>query len=495
MPVDPVIDPEGFYYGLGSWWLENENEKQRMLSTDKGIRSQAGLGLMGALTQLLTSPTAGPLGLAAAARYGGPQSIASETGGEGIDMSGPQSRYDTLLDSMLKYANQVGSEASDIPVLDQGGAIPIPTPVATPTPEKPKKPPTTAGPSDKDLEKYGGRALIEKVKDYVKQGGKAENYLNQIKNVQALANLVDVGKVPAPLARPPRSLGLSGIPRQSILQMLEQYASMLPYMNLVNKDSGSPRPGFAEGGSMSIGGQPHFITDAAGNKVAALTEDGKSEQVSGVGGVEVTPLDPMRKALYESRKRMAKELAQAEESLKPPKIDPNKAPMMTPDQAVKTMNIMPREMARLQHGGFQMLPDQWTSMGGVGQVPIPTHGGTSQTRAEQIGPRPKINWGEDNDSYESMLAGLDPGSPDYKSHFATLLGTAFAEGNQAIDPATIRSLLRGKAPDKLISGSDFGTMDPSLQTDYASLLQAMGIIRSPSDLASQMNRYSPTALS
>jgi len=65
----------------------------------------------------------------------------------------------------------------------------------------------------------------------------------------------------------------------------------------------TPTPARKTGGAVTIGGQPHWIVDNAGKPVAALTEDGKKEQVKGkTGGVEVVPLDPKRHAAYEARK-------------------------------------------------------------------------------------------------------------------------------------------------------------------------------------------------
>lgn len=545
--ADPIVDPQGFSYGMGAGWLPFLNELYRAVTTDQGVKSQTGLGLLGSLTNLLTSPTAGPLGLAAAAKYGGPQGIAAATEGQGIDMSKQTSMFDQILNTLVDYTSLLGAKPEDAPIAtnpanppgtpsttpvnptsqfpdsvqgrtdwgpymadlmgvqrnyDQGGMVPMPhpTPEPTPTPtpraEKPTKP-KKSEPTDEQLNKYGGRQVIEAVKKYVQSGGNAEDYINQLRNVQSLSQMLQAGQVSLPEQTAyEQTPNLFDLPRQFILQMLENNSMLLPYPTLASRPQAgwnTVRPGFADGGGMTIGGQPHYIVDASGNKVAALTEDGKPERVDGVGGVEVTPMDPMRQALYQSRKEMAKVLADAEESLKGPKIDPNKAPMMTPDYAAKTTNIMPREMARLEVGGFQMLPDRWVSGGRVGQVRIPTHGGSSQTRAEQIGPRPKVAQSEGR-SFDDLLADLDPGSKSYTKHFAQLLGSVLSDTNMAVSPDVIKALNRGRAPEKLISGTNFATLDPSLQTDYATLLQQMGIIRSPADLEARMRRYQPTAL-
>lgn len=60
--------------------------------------------------------------------------------------------------------------------------------------------------------------------------------------------------------------------------------------------------GYEDGGGLTLGGAPHWIVDPMGKPIAALTEDGKKEQVKGKGGVEVVPLDPKRNAAYKARK-------------------------------------------------------------------------------------------------------------------------------------------------------------------------------------------------
>lgn len=76
------------------------------------------------------------------------------------------------------------------------------------------------------------------------------------------------------------------------------------YKNFTNPsyDFSTPMP-LKTGGDMVLSGAPHWIVNPMGQPVAALTEDGKPEQVKGKGGVEVVPLDPSRKAAYEARKK------------------------------------------------------------------------------------------------------------------------------------------------------------------------------------------------
>lgn len=247
---------------------------------------------------------------------------------------------------------------------------------------------------------------------------------------------------------------------------------------------------------MVVGGGPHYIVDSEGNPVAALSEDGKPEEVKGVGGVEVIPLDPMRNALYESRKaqsEMSTAIAEAEETLKPTqKVDPNKLPMMTPDTAAQTPNVMPHEVARLELGGFQMLPEQWLSQGKVGKVRLPTTGGSAQTRAEQIGPRLEFDTEVNGASFEDLMGVLDPGSSTYKERHAQLVGSGIANVSQAVDPGMIRAMLSGVAPDKIMSSTDFDTLNPTMQAAYTSMLRDRGI--TSEDMIGQMRRFTPTAL-
>ena len=253
---------------------------------------------------------------------------------------------------------------------------------------------------------------------------------------------------------------------------------------------------------MTLGGAPHYIVDAEGNPVAALTEDGKPEEVKGVGGVEVVPLDPMRNALYESRKQQADmglAIAETEENLKPTrKVDPNKVPMITPDEAAQVPNVLPNEIANLQVGGFQMLPEQWVGGGRVGGTRLPTGGGPGRSREEQIGPRDDMTAtleGEGAASVADLLSDLDPGTEAYRTKWAKLLGSRLSDtGSQAINVDIVKALNQGRAPDKLISQSAFSTMGLDSQADYTNFLQELGIIRSPEHLLAEQRRFSPTAL-
>ena len=371
--TDPMslITPGGFEYGLGAGWLPYYNQLAQLITAQGASQGAVGNSLVDNLTTLLTNPTGGPLGLAATAAYGGPQGIAAGTKGAGIDMSKPQSIYDTLLQHLTGY----------------------------------------------------------------------------VKNIDA----------------PP---------------------------------SAAPIMGAAKGGDMTLQGQPHFVVDSSGYPVAALTEDGKPEKVSGIGGIEVTPLDPARKKAYEAKKE---------------KVDPNKAPMMTPEKAAKAPDgwgkmiadheaAVQKMMPGYTDGGVKSLlpfpttvPALTTVPGGPNQpFPVPTTGGPTMTRAEQVGPyfQPKLAG-----TFEDLMASITPGAGEtYGQRYAKLLGGALSATNQAFNPESLRSLNLGLAPNKLPSANVWATLDSSMRDSYASYLQQLGISRSPQDLASQINRFRPASL-
>jgi len=362
-----ALPDTGFEYGMGAGWLPYYNQLQQLVTQQGAAQGGVGTSLLSVLTDLLTNPTGGPLGLAATARYGGPQGIAAGTKGKGIDTTKQSSIYDQLLQSLTGYVSNINKQPED----------------ATFTPQ------------------------------------------------------------------------------------------------------------LAGGGGVRVGGQPHYIVDAQGNPVAALTEDGKPEQVEGTGGVEVTPLDPMRKALYQARKDAQKEhskaLASAEASLKGPKLDPNKLPMMTPDSAAKAPSVMPGLIAGYQTGGEKLL-DVFTPQ----RAPdiTPTWGGSSQTRAQQVG---QYYAPKEAGTFDELMAGMPQGG-SYNERFAKLLGGALSSSNTAFNPESLKALNRGEAPTNLPSAQAMRTLSQSQAQSYTALLQAMGIIQSPGDLSYYINEFRPASM-
>jgi hypothetical protein len=196
-------------------------------------------------------------------------------------------------------------------------------------------------------------------------------------------------------------------------------------------------PQMAGGGGMTIGGEPHFIIDAQGRKVAALTEDGKNERVDGIGGVEVTPLDPKRKAAYEARKMADGGVAFA-----------------TGGSAL-----------------FPNIPGSGVNESPTGTNSLPSAGGPSVDRATQIGGgyfKPAFQGDLPADATSDSSATRTKG-------FAELLGGALAAGNTAVPPEFLQSLRAGKAPQQLLSANTLQTLAPTQRTQYFALLQAMGL--------------------
>ncbi len=570
-----VVEQNPFDYYLGSGFLPYQIDAENADTNFAGVQSQTGLGLLGALTQMLTNPTGGPLGLAAAARFGGPQSRATATDGQGIDTSKEQSVYDQLVESLSGFASGINAQPGDVafngedsggggnatsiqggvphnapPVIGPGMQIPTggntdwasymgaPSIVNDRTDwsaymddimglmgggRVPLKSYAEGGKvdlakySDEQLAKFGGRTLIKASREQ----GSPRDFGSQMQNIAALMPMLASGAINPRTAFPDQTIPFYGtqasrynmptladLPPELIQMLMQQNAQSLPYPTLADPGpqwnalpSGLKDGGVVEmedGGGMQIGGAPHFIVDADGNKVAALTEDGKPEEVKGVGGVEVIPLDPMRNALYESRKQqaeMANAIAQKEEELQPTqKVDPNKLPMMTPDTAAQTPNIMPKEIANLELGGFAMLPEQWRGGGDVGSVRLPTQGGPSGNRQTQIGDRTDFK-ADDGRTIEDMLSVMQPGLDESnQSQFAQMLGGFLSDNNEAIPLEALRSLNAGRAPEKLLSSTDMATLDTSTQAHYAALLQQMGIIDSPQQLIDQQRKFAPTAL-
>lgn len=100
-------------YALGQGWYAQVPEFLNSINSGRQGRAAAGSGVLGHLTELLTNPGAGPLGMAATAAYG--NDLLGATGGKGIDTSAYMSRYDQLLNDMLQYAGGVNATGDDAP--------------------------------------------------------------------------------------------------------------------------------------------------------------------------------------------------------------------------------------------------------------------------------------------------------------------------------------------------------------------------------------------
>lgn len=529
-------------YGTGAGWLPLLNQRDQLLAAMDASRGQLGSGLLNTVVDLMRSPTAGPLGLAAYGSFGGgAQNIAQGTGGEGIP-----NPYGGLMDRLLaglagavmnpgspfnpdnkgqynpgaaevidpfkapmmtpEAAAKAPNTAPDLIKaweaynpgkthpdrgmygLQYGGGVsfgdnmmhalfgaevptstpvpgqppmPIPTPpsstpMASPAPASPAAPGSIKGPGMEGgaggadpFALYGGRALVEAQKKYTDRGGDPERFINTIKNIAYLSNLVKnneatvAGMPPVPGTPGP---DLTSLSPQVIQSLLQQYASRLPNQ-------------MKDGGGMTISGQPHYVVDSQGQPVAALTEDGKPERVEGVGGVEVTPLDPLRNALYEARKRAASAMGKS------------LAEMTGAAEAV--------DVSGLATGGSLLFPDY--PGGGVDTSPlpgsdlIPSFGGPSGDRGSQVGDYFKSVFDKKTGTFTLPDEARDDTVTNDPAGYAKLLGGALSAGNTAVPVDVLQALNAGKAPGQLLSANALQTLAPSQRSNYFALLEQMGL--------------------
>lgn len=239
--------------------------------------------------------------------------------------------------------------------------------------------------------------------------------------------------------------------------------------NTYNPNDQKPIPGAALGAGITLGGQPHFITDAAGNQVAKLTEDGKPEHIAGVG-VEVTPLDPVRRAQYESSKQFGSMFGEM------------------------TGRMLPqRDFAT---GGTALFPDiagSKVDSEGPGSQMLPTSGGPAGSRADQVGSYFKSTLDPTTGKFSMPGEATDATSANDPAGYAKMLGGALSADNTAVDSGALKSLNAGLAPSKLFSAQVLGSMSPSQQKSYLALLQSMGL-GSPEDTLDMIRKGRPDAM-
>ena len=219
--------------------------------------------------------------------------------------------------------------------------------------------------------------------------------------------------------------------------------------------------------AVTIGGEPHWIVDNSGNRVAALTEDGKPETVHGLGGVEVVPEDPIRKAAYFQRRESAKRMGR-----------------MFSDLATPAKPVMAAT------GVSALFPAQTVSNG---QVTPETTGGPTTDRQSQIGGYFKSVVDPATGQMSMPSEATDATTANDPQGYAKILGGALSSGNTAVPSDWLQALNGGKAPDKLLTTEEFNTLLPSQQKGYLSLLQQMGL-GNPEDIMAQMKQFEPAAL-
>lgn len=238
----------------------------------------------------------------------------------------------------------------------------------------------------------------------------------------------------------------------------------------------TPTPGRADGGGVTVGGQPHYIVDGQGNVKANITEDGQPEKVTGIpGGVEVTPMNPVRRAAYEAAKNWSHVLAGLDAQY----------PSATGAPGLAT-------------GGQYLFPSIPNSLvntgpGDSGSNLLPTAGGPGVSRQDQIGQNYfKSTYDPTTGKFTLPSEATDATTANDVAGFSKLLGGALSSGNTAINVDALKSLNAGLVPDKLFSASELGTMSPSQQAGYYGLLQqALGV--SPQDAQAMIKRFTPTS--
>lgn len=558
-----------FNYALGTGWYSMIPDLLNSITQGRAARATTGLGVLGELGKFLTSPTAGPLGLAAAASYGGPQGIAAGTNGAGIDNSAQMSRYDKMLNDLMGYAGKVNVTGNDIPTIDPNKA-PAPTPEAaaqapnatadmfsrwnTYSPEEQarlkaiagtglpggKSPEVPATPGPFSNFKEGGEVqLPHPIDKMVEKSGKVH------KAVKAMADVAHMHDAEVPVPAPGRAIprladgglaqlndvaqGLgsdadkmrfwdtmrklnflnqrlanigktgSGEPYDFVSNIIgpDKYNGVLPedaatiasgpggaetvrrLLTYAKRNPNNPDDvyfNFADGGGVTLAGQPHWIVDDRGAPVAAITEDGAPENVRGLanGGVEVTPLRPDRFKKYTGDSAGGAVWGKMLAELEPEKPVPGAA------------------------AGAQLYPDypggKVDTNPGEGTNEIPTQGGPTPstptgTDFGGYGPDARTTPGSIEDLFN--MTNNVPGQ-NYFQKFARMLGGALHSNTTTGDLAS--SLNQGKAPTNLASSQQLSTMSPYLRQNYAALLQQMGIVNSPQDLDYAVKQFTPAGL-
>ena len=570
------IPEGGFDYAMGTGWIPYLLGMEELPGKEAFQRASVGTDLFKSLTDFMTNPTAGPLGLAATAGYGGPQAIAQGTQGKGLpELNEYRTRFDTMLNNLMGYSGTMNAQPADtqyqppkLPGMVGGGTgdLKPPTPqkidpnhAPTPSPEEAAKAPNTAvnwlippPPAvDDDLahlalggvvemmlppiEKkpnasggeprkmatggeqslpqptpvagpgspvpsvrptmpaertqapaiatrgdpyapYGGKELVDVMKRYSADGGDVNKAVRTIQSIGKLRDMVRDGKIhiPQPPSVQPVAPPLWG--PDMIRDLLGKYGSRIGFNPADIPGNNPSLPTLADGGGVVVGGQPHYVVDANGQPVAAITEDGKPEAVTGTDeGFEVTPLDPQRNAAYEASKRensMGAAIAEADDFIQQATAPPIRA-------ATGANVLLPTN------------PYVGGSRANISGAPLPTIGGPGQSREEQVGDY----WKPKTEGYvPSLMDQMKTLPGNYNEQYARMLGGALSRENMAIPAEQLRALNAGRAPDTLLSGQALSSMSPIQRKGYAALLKQMGIIPSEEDLEHSVRAFTPAGL-
>lgn len=522
-------------YGMGTGWLDYANLLSQMLTQQGAAQGATGTSVLGQLANFLTSPTAGPLGLAATAAYGNPQAIARATEGKGFDASPYTSNFDQLLNSLVGYTSNINKQASDIPVVD-------PNKAPAPTPENAAKAPNIARDWVEAYNAYHPGAKSPLSAQYgLKGGGVIADMADRMLGVPQMRDGGTATPTPTPGNNKPTPSTVPQPPSRIAGPSFEGAG-------------GGQDPYAAYGGKglvdamtkyVSAGGDANkFVrTIQAIGKLGELVSSGKVPVAGvppvpgqGYAGPQVSAMSPeLIRSLLTQYGSMVGFPGFADGGVtlagKPHWIvDENGYPV-----AAITEDGAPENVRGLKHGGVEVTPlrpdrfeqytgqdagesDMWGRMlarmdvtpgaatgqkflfpdipgSGVDTSPepgsnlIPSAGGPSEPMktgtAYGAGSTPSSL----TDLFK-MTAGA-PGA-NRTEQYAQLLGGALSQNTTAGE--LVKALNQGRAPSALPSRQQLSTMSPSQRAGYMALLQQMGIVQSPEDFAHFVNQYTPAGL-
>lgn len=465
IPSDPIT------YGGGAGYIPFYTD---LLKDNTALQlGQGSLGndLLKNLTDLATNPASGPLGLAAYGAFGGgPQSVAAGTGGKGL-VNPYSGSLDRALSGMM--SGVFGNKGS-IFNPDNGGQVNTNDTTFNDPNQAPAPSPTAAAKADNNQ-----ADLISAWEAY----HPGQNWYDQVANRIAggPVNLEHGGILPAnpgPASEHLKKFVAGSAGAEDLADRLAKSSKLLKAAKDIREHGMEPATGspisknLATGGGVAVGGEPHYIVDGSGNVKANITEDGQPEAVTGIpGGIEVTPMNPVRQAAYETAKNWSRVLAGLD------------AKYGTPGNGVPGMAT----------GGQYMFPSIPTSLvntgaGGSGSNLLPSSGGP----AAPVKQNPfKSTYDPTTGAFTLPSEATDATTANDNAGYAKLLGGAF-DSNTAISPDVKTALNAGLAPSKLLSATALSTLPQSQQQDYSQFLQsALGV--PAGDVAGMIRRFAPTS--
>jgi hypothetical protein len=443
------IDTNDIIFGGGAGYLPYFNDLLKDTTALQLGQGSLGQGLLNTLVQLRQNPASGPLGLAAFGTFGGTQGRAAGTAGQGL-RDPYQGAFDRALSGLMSgiFGNpgsiynpdnrgQVNTEATifananEAPTMKPANAMSAPNSMINTVlgTERPKKLAT------------GGVVKLGDVRNMLR------DFLEKaVDDADFAERVAKTNKV------------------TSALQKLNEHRA---------STEGSEQPvTLAQGGNMVFAGEPHFITDARGNAKAVITEDGQPEMVKGIpGGVEVVPMNPLRRALYERSKRFSRVLAALDEG-------ENAIPGAQTGAKFMFPNI-PGSKVNTSHEGSNLLPSA---------------GGPATPREQQVGPQFRSTYDPNTGRFTLPSEATNATTADDIQGYAKLLGGALANTSQAFNPQSLRELASGQVMRSLPSATALSTVPPTVRAGLMAFLsQALGM--SPEDVQFEIDQFRPTALS